>query len=187
MGRTGPAAPAGVDRVGLWPESAAGLLRTHHAASRLRQRELSRGCAPDARGRPDLPRQVRRARRGAGRGFGARRVAGDARAEPEPVLALAPRQCGQSVLLRRVRRLHQAGEVEGVLVRAGWLRADRLVRGPLRVPATHAGGCGMNATSAPFLVPVVLEGRHVRLEPMESAHAPALATAAADGELWKLW
>jgi RimJ/RimL family protein N-acetyltransferase len=45
----------------------------------------------------------------------------------------------------------------------------------------------MSAMSAPFLVPVVLEGRHVRLEPMEAAHAPSLATAAADGELWKLW
>lgn len=38
-----------------------------------------------------------------------------------------------------------------------------------------------------FLDPVVLEGRHVRLEPMEAAHAPALAQAARDGELWKLW
>lgn len=38
-----------------------------------------------------------------------------------------------------------------------------------------------------FLDPVVLEGRYVRLEPMEVAHAPALAQAARDGELWKLW
>jgi RimJ/RimL family protein N-acetyltransferase len=38
-----------------------------------------------------------------------------------------------------------------------------------------------------FLDPVVLEGRRVRLEPMEAAHAPALAQAARDGELWKLW
>ncbi|WP_342315715.1 GNAT family protein [Lysobacter sp. FW306-1B-D06B] len=38
-----------------------------------------------------------------------------------------------------------------------------------------------------FLDPVVLEGRHVRLEPMEAAHAPELAQAARDGELWTLW
>ncbi|HEY0503668.1 MAG TPA: GNAT family protein [Lysobacter sp.] len=41
--------------------------------------------------------------------------------------------------------------------------------------------------TVPFLDPVVLEGRHVRLEPMEAAHAPELAQAARDGELWKLW
>ena len=32
--------------------------------------------------------------------------------------------------------------------------------------------------------PVVLEGRHVRLEPLTLAHAGDLARAAADGELW---
>ena len=42
-------------------------------------------------------------------------------------------------------------------------------------------------SSAPFLEPVVLEGRHVRLEPMEPAHAPGLVQAVRDGELWKLW
>ena len=35
--------------------------------------------------------------------------------------------------------------------------------------------------------PVVLEGHGVRLEPLESGHAAALAAAANDGELWKLW
>ena len=35
--------------------------------------------------------------------------------------------------------------------------------------------------------PVVLEGHGVRLEPMEIEHAAALAAAANDGELWKLW
>jgi RimJ/RimL family protein N-acetyltransferase len=34
--------------------------------------------------------------------------------------------------------------------------------------------------------PVTLEGYGVRLEPMMSAHAPELARAAQDGELWKL-
>jgi RimJ/RimL family protein N-acetyltransferase len=33
--------------------------------------------------------------------------------------------------------------------------------------------------------PVVLEGKHVRLEPLTLAHAESLARAAADGELWK--
>jgi RimJ/RimL family protein N-acetyltransferase len=36
-------------------------------------------------------------------------------------------------------------------------------------------------------VPVTLEGYGVRLEPLTMAHAPDLATAAADGELWELW
>ena len=35
--------------------------------------------------------------------------------------------------------------------------------------------------------PIALEGHGVRLEPMEPSHATALAAAAADGELWKLW
>ena len=39
----------------------------------------------------------------------------------------------------------------------------------------------------PICTPVVLEGKHVRLEPLTLAHAPALALAVHDGELWKLW
>ena len=35
--------------------------------------------------------------------------------------------------------------------------------------------------------PVVLEGYGVRLEPLEASHADALVSAAADGEVWKLW
>ena len=35
--------------------------------------------------------------------------------------------------------------------------------------------------------PVVLEGHGVRLEPLAAAHAPDLAEAARDGELWRLW
>ena len=35
--------------------------------------------------------------------------------------------------------------------------------------------------------PVTLEGHGVRLEPLERAHEQALAAAASDGELWKLW
>ena len=35
--------------------------------------------------------------------------------------------------------------------------------------------------------PVVLHGQHVRLEPLHPDHAPALAQAARDGELFKLW
>ena len=37
------------------------------------------------------------------------------------------------------------------------------------------------------IAPVMLEGHGVRLEPLEAAHAPALAEAARDGELWRLW
>jgi N-acetyltransferase len=32
--------------------------------------------------------------------------------------------------------------------------------------------------------PITLDGQHVRLEPLSFAHASALSTAAADGELW---
>ena len=35
--------------------------------------------------------------------------------------------------------------------------------------------------------PITLEGHGVRLEPLQPNHAAALARAAADGELWKLW
>ena len=35
--------------------------------------------------------------------------------------------------------------------------------------------------------PVTLQGQHVRLVPLAAEHAPALAEAARDGELWKLW
>jgi RimJ/RimL family protein N-acetyltransferase len=37
------------------------------------------------------------------------------------------------------------------------------------------------------LRPTVLEAYGVRLEPLEPAHAAALATAASDGKLWELW
>ncbi|HEY4305074.1 MAG TPA: GNAT family protein [Gemmatimonadaceae bacterium] len=35
--------------------------------------------------------------------------------------------------------------------------------------------------------PITLEGHGVRVEPMQPEHSAALARAAADGELWKLW
>src|SRR6185369_9856151 len=38
-----------------------------------------------------------------------------------------------------------------------------------------------------YPAPVTLEANGIRLEPMQPAHAGALARAAADGELWKLW
>jgi len=37
------------------------------------------------------------------------------------------------------------------------------------------------------VAPVTLEGFGVRLEPLGQEHASGLATAARDGELWKLW
>jgi RimJ/RimL family protein N-acetyltransferase len=39
----------------------------------------------------------------------------------------------------------------------------------------------------PFVEPLTLTGRHVRLEPLGREHAAALAAAARDGELWRLW
>jgi N-acetyltransferase len=38
-----------------------------------------------------------------------------------------------------------------------------------------------------WVTPVVLERGPVRLVPLAPEHAPGLAAAAADGELWKLW
>jgi len=38
-----------------------------------------------------------------------------------------------------------------------------------------------------FVEPVTLSGTHVVLEPLAATHAPDLAAAATDGELWKLW
>jgi len=38
-----------------------------------------------------------------------------------------------------------------------------------------------------FAATPTLRGRHVALEPLAYEHAPALAEAAADGELWRLW
>ncbi|KQO74436.1 GNAT family protein [Methylobacterium sp. Leaf88] len=37
------------------------------------------------------------------------------------------------------------------------------------------------------LTPVTLTGRHVELVPLAHYHAPALAEAVQDGELWRLW
>ena len=38
-----------------------------------------------------------------------------------------------------------------------------------------------------FTTTPTLRGRHVSLEPLQREHAPALADAADDGDLWKLW
>lgn len=38
-----------------------------------------------------------------------------------------------------------------------------------------------------WITPTTLAGEHVVLEPLEAKHADALAEAAADGELWRLW
>lgn len=38
-----------------------------------------------------------------------------------------------------------------------------------------------------WITPITLTGEHVVLEPLTQEHAPALAAAVADGELWKLW
>jgi N-acetyltransferase len=39
----------------------------------------------------------------------------------------------------------------------------------------------------PFIEPVTLEGRHVRIEPLAHEHESGIRAAAADGELWRLW
>ena len=38
-----------------------------------------------------------------------------------------------------------------------------------------------------WIEPVTLQGKHVSLTPLTADDAPALAAAAADGELWNLW
>jgi RimJ/RimL family protein N-acetyltransferase len=38
-----------------------------------------------------------------------------------------------------------------------------------------------------FIEPVALKGAHATLEPLARDHEAALATAAADGEIWRLW
>lgn len=38
-----------------------------------------------------------------------------------------------------------------------------------------------------WITPITLTGEQVVLEPLTPEHAPALAAAVADGELWKLW
>ena len=38
-----------------------------------------------------------------------------------------------------------------------------------------------------WIEPVTLKGQHVTLEPLTPDHEEAIAAAAADGELWKLW
>jgi RimJ/RimL family protein N-acetyltransferase len=42
-------------------------------------------------------------------------------------------------------------------------------------------------TAARFIEPVSLEGVHATLEPLAASHVSALAEAAGDGELWRLW
>ena len=38
-----------------------------------------------------------------------------------------------------------------------------------------------------FIEPVTLRGAHASVEPLAAAHADGIRTAAADGELWRLW
>ena len=48
----------------------------------------------------------------------------------------------------------------------------------------------MAATEDPttrWIEPVLLKGRHVRLEPLDPGHVEGLRAATADGELWRLW
>lgn len=45
----------------------------------------------------------------------------------------------------------------------------------------------MSTDTASWPPTVTLDGTHARLEPLRPDHAPALAEASADGELWNLW
>lgn len=45
----------------------------------------------------------------------------------------------------------------------------------------------MSSKILPWLAPLTLSGRHVRLEPLSPAHAEGLVAAVRDGELWQLW
>jgi RimJ/RimL family protein N-acetyltransferase len=45
----------------------------------------------------------------------------------------------------------------------------------------------MTAASMTWLQPLVLEGRHARLEPLSPTHHDGLVAAVKDGELWRLW
>ena len=45
----------------------------------------------------------------------------------------------------------------------------------------------MSAPPPRFVAPVELRGAHASLEPLEPSHAPDIARAATDGELWRLW
>lgn len=45
----------------------------------------------------------------------------------------------------------------------------------------------MTAITTAWPAPVALQGAHVRLEPLHPDHAPALAEAVREGELWNTW
>ena len=45
----------------------------------------------------------------------------------------------------------------------------------------------MPAVASRFVEPVTLAGTHAALEPLGRSHLSAIAAAAADGELWRLW
>lgn len=42
-------------------------------------------------------------------------------------------------------------------------------------------------STAPWIEPVTLTGRHVQLQPLSFAHVEGLQGATADGQLWRLW
>lgn len=44
-----------------------------------------------------------------------------------------------------------------------------------------------DAAPTPWTRPVMLAGRHVRLEPLRAEHAAGLGLALSDGDLWRLW
>src|SRR5205814_2200394 len=62
---------------------------------------------------------------------------------------------------------------------------ERAGRALVRARCIH--GKSRTITMARFIEPVTLRSEHATLEPLTRDHVPALATAAEDGELWRLW
>ena len=50
--------------------------------------------------------------------------------------------------------------------------------------ATSGAHPGPNPAAAPWALPVTLEGRRVRLEPLDLTHLPGLVAAGADSRTW---
>ena len=131
VGRLRPAAAVRADRVGVRAQAARPLETT--VLHRAYVSENYRAAVILAPARMPAPTSTVCGRR-AGRP-GPRGLAGDARANPDPVPALAPRQPGQRVSTTPVRRAASSRPGEDVLVRPDRLRPDRT---PPIIPAPCA-------------------------------------------------
>jgi GNAT superfamily N-acetyltransferase len=108
------------------------------------------------------------------------------------VMRRKPRSCSgvramatrSTLLLRRIRRLLQAGPLEGVLVRRRWHRPDQDLCRPLRPARPEPAGLS-EQPDAWNTVPT-LRGQHVTLQPLQMEHVPACAALEGSG-LDQLW